>query len=247
VDSVKGGKEARNIGASRFGEMQKANCTSACYGRHRRSTSAGVASASHQRPGGLFTGKIGQEARVFRLYFDTDGTSLQPRDYSSAILKIVGKETGHGRRFPWESALLNQVSVLIVEDEPFIALALATAVEKARGNVIGPAGSVREALMLIERHLVQAAVLDVNLSDRDVTPIAELLIEGGVPVIFYSGLALPAALRERFPSASVFKKPTPPVQLLTRLVALMRRQSGDGVVPAEANVSGPTLSKIAHS
>jgi DNA-binding response OmpR family regulator len=143
--------------------------------------------------------------------------------------------------------LLNQVSVLIVEDEPFIALALATAVEKARGNVIGPAGSVREALMLIERHLVQAAVLDVNLSDRDVTPIAELLIEGGVPVIFYSGLALPAALRERFPSASVFKKPTPPVQLLTRLVALMRRQSGDGVVPAEANVSGPTLSKIAHS
>jgi len=76
--------------------------------------------------------------------------------------------------------LLNQVSVLIVENEPFIALDLATAVEEARGKVIGPAGSVREALMLIERHLVQAAVLDVNLSDRDVTPIAELLIEGGV-------------------------------------------------------------------
>jgi hypothetical protein len=43
---------------------------------------------------------------------------------------------------------------------------------------------VREALMLIEHHLVQAAVLDVNLSDRDVTPIAELLIEGGIPVIY---------------------------------------------------------------
>jgi hypothetical protein len=87
--------------------------------------------------------------------------------------------------------------------------------------VIGPAGSVREALMLIEQHLVQAAILDVNLSDRDVTPIAELLIEGGVPVIFYSGLALPAALRERYPSASIYKKPTPPVQLLNKLVALI--------------------------
>jgi DNA-binding response OmpR family regulator len=76
---------------------------------------------------------------------------------------------------------------LIVEDEPFIALDLAMAVEEARGKVIGPAGSVREALMLIEQHLVQAAILDVNLSDRDVTPIAELLIGGGVPVIFYSG------------------------------------------------------------
>lgn len=119
--------------------------------------------------------------------------------------------------------MLNQVSVLIVEDEPFIALDLATAVEEARGKVIGPAGSVREARMLIEQHLVQAAVLDVNLSDRDVTPIAELLIKDGVPVIFCSGLALPVALRERYPSASAYTKPTPPVELLNKLVALMRK------------------------
>jgi CheY-like chemotaxis protein len=135
--------------------------------------------------------------------------------------------------------LLNQVSVLIVEDEPFIALDLATAVEEARGKVIGPAGSVREALMLIEQHLVQAAILDVNLSDRDVTPIADLLIEGGVPVIFYSGLALPVALRERYPSASAYKKPTPPVQLLNKLAALMLISSGDGVIL----VGGATGSK----
>ena len=70
---------------------------------------------------------------------------------------------------------------MIVEDEPFIAFDLAMAVEEARGKVIGPAGSVREALMLIEQHLVQAAILDVNLSDRDVTPIAELLIGGRRP------------------------------------------------------------------
>jgi CheY-like chemotaxis protein len=124
----------------------------------------------------------------------------------------------------WELPPPNErQSVLIVEDEPLIALALATAVEEAEGRVIGPAGSVPEALMLIEQHLVQAAVLDVNLSDRDVTPVAQLLIEGGVPVIFYSGLALPVALQERYPSASMFQKPTPPVQLLNKLVALMRK------------------------
>jgi DNA-binding response OmpR family regulator len=140
--------------------------------------------------------------------------------------------TGHGSDVsPGRDALLNQVSVLIVEDEPFIALDLATAVEEARGKVIGPAGSVREALMLIDQHLVQSAILDVNLSDRDVTPIADLLIEGGVPVIFYSGLALPVALRERYPSASAYKKPTPPVQLLNKLVALMLISSGDGCYP----------------
>jgi DNA-binding response OmpR family regulator len=126
--------------------------------------------------------------------------------------------------------MLDQVSVLIVEDEPFIALDLAAAVQEARGKVIGPAGSVREALFLIKLHLVQAAILDVNLSDRDVTPVAELLFEGGVPVIFYSGLAFPAALRERYPSACVYKKPTPIVQLLNKLAAMMRKQIGDHVI-----------------
>ena len=132
--------------------------------------------------------------------------------------------TGHGSDVsPGRDALLNKVSVLIVEDEPFIALDLATAVEEARGKVIGPAGSVREGLILIEQHLVRAAIVDVKLSDGNVTPIADLLIEGGVPMIFYSGLALPVALRERYPSASAYKKPTPPEQLLNELVALMRK------------------------
>ena len=139
--------------------------------------------------------------------------------------------------------LLNQVSVLIVEDEPFIA-DLATAVEEARGKVMGPAGSVREALVLIEQNLVQIAVLGVNLSDRDVTPVAELLIEGGVPVIFYSGLDLPAALRERYPSAPAYKKPTPPLRLLNELATLIsgsRRRSPDSFFRCSAPAAPPRL------
>jgi hypothetical protein len=65
--------------------------------------------------------------------------------------KIVDKHRPWARRSLGRVALLNQVSVLIVEDEPFIALDLAMAVEEARGKVIGPAGSVCEALMLIEQ------------------------------------------------------------------------------------------------
>jgi hypothetical protein len=100
------------------------------------------------------------EARgVFCLYFDTDGTSLKRRDCSCATLRLLAN-AGHGSDVSLgRDALLNQVSVLIVENEPFIALDLATAVEEARGKVIGPAGSVREALMLIEHHLVQAGAI----------------------------------------------------------------------------------------
>jgi len=154
--------------------------------------------------------------------------------------------TGHGSDVSLgRDALLNQVSVLIVENEPFIALDLATAVEEARGKVIGPAGSVREALILIEQNLVQAAVLDVNLSDRDVTPVAELLIEGGVPVIFYSGLDLPAALRERYPSAPAYKKPTPSLRLLNELATLISglpRLSPDSFFRCSTPAAPPRLS-----
>jgi hypothetical protein len=96
--------------------------------------------------------------RVFCLYFDTDGTSLKLRDYSNATVRLLAN-AGHGSDVSLGSdGLLNQVSVLIVENEPFIALDLAEAVKEARGKVIGPAGSVREALALIEQNLVQVAV-----------------------------------------------------------------------------------------
>ena len=46
--------------------------------------------------------------------------------------------------------MLHAVRVLIADDEPFIAYDLATAVEDAHGEVIGPCGSLREAFTLLE-------------------------------------------------------------------------------------------------
>jgi hypothetical protein len=120
-----------------------------------------------------------RRAGAMLLYSASHVTNLAPACHSStsgALFRVAGDAVGQERRSPGRAALLNRVSVLIVEDEPLIALDLAMAVEEARGKVIGPAGRVREALALMEQHLVQAAILDVNLSDRDVTPIAELLI-----------------------------------------------------------------------
>ncbi len=68
--------------------------------------------------------------------------------------------------------MLNQRFVLILEDNAFVALDLSMAVEDSDGIVIGPAGSVAEALALIDAQEISAAVLDCQLSDRDVTPVA---------------------------------------------------------------------------
>lgn len=118
--------------------------------------------------------------------------------------------------------MLQNCLVLIAEDEPFIALDLAMAVEAAHGEVIGPVGSVADAISLLKGARLHGALLDVQLSDGDVSPVAELLDDSGVPFLFHSGLGLIPALKMRYPAAQVYNKPTPPSQLIDALAALIR-------------------------
>ena len=119
--------------------------------------------------------------------------------------------------------MLNEVRVFIAEDELFIALDLAAAVEEARGKVIGPAGSVREALAILKRTQPHVGLFDVHLSDGEVTPIADLLISRGVPILFYCGHGLTPDLKVRHPHAGVFIKPQPPIVIVHEIAALMHR------------------------
>lgn len=77
--------------------------------------------------------------------------------------------------------------VLVVEDEPLLALDMAQTLEEAGYEVIGPAASVKEALNLIERTECDAAVLDMNLRSETAEPIAHALIARGTPFISLSG------------------------------------------------------------
>jgi hypothetical protein len=65
---------------------------------------------------------------------------------------------------------------------------------------------------------VDAAILDANLPDGDVTPVAEELIARGIPVVINTGVALPLTLR-RHPDLPVFRKPTAPTCLIRELAA----------------------------
>ncbi|TGX54978.1 response regulator [Sphingomonas gei] len=118
--------------------------------------------------------------------------------------------------------MLKQQAIFIAEDEPFIALDLALAIEDADGQVIGPAASVEEALELLGAGHVDGAILDVNLVDRDITPVVVILAERGVPIILQSGVGLPAELSARFPHLTVHLKPCSPKQLIDELAFMLR-------------------------
>ena len=117
--------------------------------------------------------------------------------------------------------MLNRRRILIAEDEAIIAYELAQAVEDAGGEVVGPVASVREALELLSKELVHAAILDVRLVDRDVAPVATVLLEQGKAVVFHTASAVPSELVERFGSPVVLPKPMLSAQVITRLALLI--------------------------
>ncbi len=132
--------------------------------------------------------------------------------------------------------LLDKSAILVVEDEPFIALDLAATVMDAGGTIVGPAGSVKEALALLDAHVVDAAILDVNLSDRDICPVAERLLANGVPLIFHTSIGLPLALSTRFPNLIVHLKPLIAEVLVHQLAGLIRAK-----LSRQLNAGGETV------
>jgi DNA-binding response OmpR family regulator len=83
--------------------------------------------------------------------------------------------------------LLKGCHVLIVDDEPLIAIDLAEQIEEAGAFVVGPASTLDNAMALSKCALIQAAVLDIRLGDSWVYPLAEVLRAKGVPFVFATG------------------------------------------------------------
>jgi CheY-like chemotaxis protein len=77
--------------------------------------------------------------------------------------------------------------LLVVEDEYFLAEDLVDHFQSLGVAVLGPAGTVADALQILASNDAQAAVLDVNLRGERVYPVAKLLQQRNVPFIFASG------------------------------------------------------------
>lgn len=95
---------------------------------------------------------------------------------------------------------LHHRTILIVEDEYLLACELESELRQAGALVLGPVGSVQDALDLVAsgQH-VDGAILDVNLQGAAVFPVADMLADRDVPFVFttgYDDLVLPDRLRD---------------------------------------------------
>ena len=115
-----------------------------------------------------------------------------------------------------------------------IAMDMAGHLEDAGAEVLGPVGSLEEALELIEDHAhgIDAAVLDVNLGRGTTSyPVADRLLVLRVPYIFATGDL--RVLREA--TGPILEKPVLAGELVKAVVALLPANETD--YPAQS--SGP--------
>lgn len=79
-------------------------------------------------------------------------------------------------------------NVLVVEDEPLIAMMIENFLEMLDREVVGVADSVSEALRIIGEQPVDVAILDRSLVGGEKSdPVAEELARRGIPFIVASG------------------------------------------------------------
>lgn len=114
--------------------------------------------------------------------------------------------------------------VLIVEDEPLVAMELEMLLEDAGATPVGPATTCAEAIASAARNRPHLALLDGNLHGEKVDKVAAAFDAAGIGFAFVSGYGrehLPEDFRDR----PVVTKPFDPPQLLAvagRLAAALK-------------------------
>jgi len=86
-----------------------------------------------------------------------------------------------------ERPLVGRV-ILVIEDEPLIALDIQDAFEDAGAKTI-TARTLASALSAVENPALSAAIVDHALGDNDSSELCERLTERAVPFVTYSGFA----------------------------------------------------------
>lgn len=127
---------------------------------------------------------------------------------------------------------LKDRSILVVEDDVVLATDLMARLTDAGCKAILPTTSVSAALSTIVHYVVDSAILDVNVQNEWVFPVARALESAGIPFLFltaYSRESIPAEYRGR----PFLQKPHEPKVLIETIAHLL--------APAESGVRLATV------
>lgn len=110
--------------------------------------------------------------------------------------------------------------VIIIEDEPLIAMELEDELSANGWHVVASIGRFEEAARVAREEDFDVAILDYNLSRRTSGPIAHILAGRRIPFVYLSGGSADDLPREP-PAAALLGKPVRPGLLNDLLTAIV--------------------------
>jgi DNA-binding response OmpR family regulator len=118
-------------------------------------------------------------------------------------------------------------TILVAEDDFLISVGLKALLERSGAKVVGPVSSVEEGVAVLDDDeqdgKIDAALLDISLSDGDVYPLARALDRHEIPFVLLTGVSEPQIASE-FWSAPMLMKPATPAALLSAIKTLVARE-----------------------
>ncbi len=112
--------------------------------------------------------------------------------------------------------------LLVIEDEPIIAMQMAVELEQAGATIAGTAATIEQALAAIATLPLDGALLDGNLRGLSVEEVASALAGRGVPFVFVSGYGR-EHLPQGFEQVVIVAKPFSGIDLVAAVMGLVPR------------------------
>src|SRR5262249_31922650 len=120
------------------------------------------------------------------------------------------------------SAVVRGRRILVVEDEPLIAMDICATLSEAGCEVVGPSANVGTAIELIAAANFDAALLDANLGGHPVVDLAAALTRRNIPFAFLTGYGR-EGLPDAFRHPPMIGKPFMPEHAFKVIAQLLQR------------------------
>jgi CheY-like chemotaxis protein len=154
---------------------------------------------------------------------------------ASQVAKRVQRDA-HDLSKESDPSILAGKCILVIEDEPLVALDMISNLQRAKAQVAGPASTAKEALEIIASTPLDGALLDGNLHGLPVDSIATALTIKNIPFVFVTGYG-PESLPRGFGAVKILGKPFTGDQLLNAAIQVAGSSTQRSLEPGEPNRS----------
>ena len=96
---------------------------------------------------------------------------------------------------------------MVAEDSALVSLGLEFELRQQGIEIIGCASTVEQALVMAKTEVFEIAILDINLHGEMIFPVADLVLQRGIPIIFTTGYDPRQMLPPEYADTACLQKP----------------------------------------